>query len=101
MGLLDVLRMAVPDIAAARTGYLQGQDQEEDKQRGMQRQSMLDQLKAAMDQSTIEENRARASYYNNGGQTADDMTYLKVVNPDGSISWTAVPKKIRGGGTVT
>jgi hypothetical protein len=63
MGLMDLISAAVPGAIAARSGYLQGQDQEQDKQNGLKRQSLLDQMKQKMDQSTMDEQSARGDYY--------------------------------------
>jgi hypothetical protein len=95
MGLLGTLLSAFPGVAAARTGYLQGQDEEADKQRALKRQSLIDQMKQSMDQSTIDENHARADYYRNGGAAGDDVQYVK--GSDGQ--YYAMPKRMRGAGT--
>jgi hypothetical protein len=63
MGLMDLISAAVPGAIAARSGYLQGQDQEQDKQNGLKRQSLLDQMKQKMDQSTMDEQSAHGDYY--------------------------------------
>jgi hypothetical protein len=63
MGLLDFLKAAAMPAMAARSGYAEGQDQEVDHQAAVQRQSTMDKLKAAMDQSTIDENKSRGNYY--------------------------------------
>lgn len=63
MALLDFLKAAVQGTAAARGGYLQGQSQGRDAMRERERQSALDQIKQAMDQSVIDANNARARSY--------------------------------------
>jgi hypothetical protein len=68
MGVLDFLRDAIQPAVAARSGYLAGQSAEVDKQRAqaiqdaaLKRQSLLDQIKAQVDQSTIDRNDAQAT----------------------------------------
>lgn len=70
MGLLDVMRAALPAVAAARGGYSQGKRQREAEERAHEkeeragaRQSRMDQMKARLDESAIDENKAQAEYY--------------------------------------
>jgi hypothetical protein len=71
MGVFDFLRAAIAPAAAARTGYVEGQELETDRKRtqaiqdaALKRQSVLDQLKASVDKSNIDRNNALADRYN-------------------------------------
>ena len=70
MALLDILRAAIPAVAAARGGYVQGQRQQEadviardEKRQAQARQSRLDQIKQALDQANANEANAHADAY--------------------------------------
>lgn len=100
MGLLDVLRAAVGPAAAARTGYLTGQEQGRDKRRkeqrddaAIERQSRLDQMKAMLDQSNIDENRSQAEY-NRRRPAAGSTTAPRTINTtEGILQWDAAQGK--------
>lgn len=98
MGLLDTigaaLKYGVPEAATARGAYLQGQDQEEDKQLALRRQSLVDQMEAKYKQSQIGENNARSDYYKSMGDT-EGVTYQRGIDPTtGLQTLIAMPKRI-------
>jgi len=62
-GILSFLQAAVGPTAAARSGYLAGQEQAADKRAAVQRQSLLDQIERRVKESEIAENEAQAKYY--------------------------------------
>jgi hypothetical protein len=91
-GIVDYLRAAIQPAAAARAGYLEGQSLERDKQRAeriqdtaLKRQSVLDQIKASVDSSTITRNRAQADRYGRMNTAAPKATYQRGVDEDGTV----------------
>lgn len=100
MGILDYLRAAIEPAAAARVGYNQGQEREQDKRRqtaiqdqALNRQSLLDQITAELHKSQIDENAARARNYDRG---SDDVVWKQ--EADGTF--TPLPKRIPRTGAV-
>jgi hypothetical protein len=98
MSLLGLMRGALPGAVAARAGYLHGQDEQRKEDEATKRQTLLDQMKAAMNQSQIEENKSRAKYYEQIGNAKE--------NPDLPVTWkldgttggyTALPTRMRPG----
>jgi hypothetical protein len=86
MGLLDFLRAAIAPTADARAGYLQGEEVKRERERQQQlaqvqlnRQSILDQIKASLDAS-------RAHYYDSraAGQGQKPI-YDQTVGDDGTV----------------
>jgi hypothetical protein len=95
----NIVKDVAGPAAAARTGYLEGKEQKRQRQRTerMQdeqltyergRQSLLDQIKAEIDRSSIERNRAMTDWYDerSRGDTATDPV-VPVVDEDGTVRY--------------
>src|SRR5438874_678727 len=87
MGLLDFLRAAIQPAAEARAGYLQGEEVKRERERQqqlagiqLQRQSILDQIRASVDAS-------RAKYYDARAATQGTKppTYDHEIGEDGTL----------------
>lgn len=108
MSLLDVLRGGVKATAAARTGFLVGQDTEETTQRreGMQdaalkRQSRLDALAEQRAAAEEERNRAQAKWYRERPRTGANPANQPphTVNSDeGIMQWDPVTRTFKSTG---
>jgi hypothetical protein len=105
MSLLDIVRAAVPAVAAARVGELQGEREVEERARkrgfedaALERQSRLDQMKAQLDQATQERERAEADYYRRrpAPGTATSTAAPHTLSTDSGIMvWDPVSKKFK------
>lgn len=101
MSYLDVLKSVVQGGAAARTGYLTGQDQERDKVRqearqdaAVKRQSRLDEIKAVLEQSQAAENSAQAEWYRKRDTTPKAETPHFQAAEEGLLRWDPEQKKL-------
>lgn len=103
MSLLDGVKAAVLGTAAARAGYLQGEDVGEEKQRrrkaedeATERQSRLDQMKARLDAATMERERAQADYYRRRpapGTSTSTAAPKTITADEGIMRWDPDQKK--------
>jgi hypothetical protein len=96
MGVLDFLRGAIEPTAAARAGYLQGEEVARERTRAEQmqdatlkRQGILDQMKANLDRSTIAKNNAQATKAAQG-----DQVVVPVMGEDGTTTYATRPQAV-------
>src|SRR6185436_9527372 len=85
------IRGLIAPTAAARVGYLAGQENRRDKSRkemledrALQRQSTLDEIRASLDASTIDRNAAQADRYRRMPAGPRD-TYDRFTGEDGTV----------------
>lgn len=90
-GILNFLRGAIVPAAAARVGFLKGQEDRRVTQRAedaqdlaQKRQGTLDQLRASMDLSTINRNNATADRARRPGNPPRD-SYERFTGDDGTV----------------
>jgi hypothetical protein len=91
-GFLDFITAAIPGAVAARSGYLQGQEQRQKEDEARKRQTLLDQIEHEIKKSQIDENNARADYYRSGGPRADGTPVTYKLGEDGQ--YIALPTRL-------
>jgi hypothetical protein len=103
--IAGTVRAGIQPAVAARVGYLQGQDQQTDKNRqvemqnkALERQAVLDQIKASLDASTVHRNEAYEDWLNRriSGEPVvkvqDDDGKGQIYVPRSEASGRAVPE---------
>ncbi|MGH2897813.1 MAG: hypothetical protein ACRDMZ_04005, partial [Solirubrobacteraceae bacterium] len=96
-GALKVAKNVVPGAAAARAGYLEGQEREEDRQHALERQSLLDKMEARLKESQIHENEGRQHYYDSVADSKANPDVSGTWKPDAAGEFRFLPSKMPSG----
>lgn len=102
MGLLDIVKAGVQGTAAARSGYLTGQEEEQDKTQkdkltalGIDRQSRLAAIAEQRAAAEDERARAQADYYRHRATTDPVAPPHTITTGEGIMQWDAGSKTFK------